>query len=269
MGRRGARAAAWSLTIGVGLYAWQVEPRRLVVTRDTVAGTGLPPLRVAVLADLHHGMHPTDDARVRAVVSAVNGLRAEVIVLLGDYHAAVGGARDVPPERTAALLGALRAPLGVYAVLGNHDRWADALRTERALAAAGITVLENRGRLLPGRRAWIAGLSDDFSSAPDERAALRGAPQGVPVLAITHSPDVFPGRSPRIGLTLAGHTHGGQVRLPLLGAPWTPSRFGQRFLRGLYREGRRALYVTSGVGQSVVPLRLGVPPEINLLQVLP
>ncbi|MFO0602891.1 MAG: metallophosphoesterase [Polyangiales bacterium] len=269
--RRLARVAAVLSLLAVAwvLYAWQVEPRRLVVQRDTIAGTGIPPLDVAVVADLHHGMHPMDDARVREVVARVNGLGADVTVLLGDYHASVGPAEDVAPERTARLLGALRAPLGVYAVIGNHDRWKDAARTERALTAAGIRVLENRGILLPGRRVWLAGLADDFSGLPDEAAALRGAPPDAPVLAITHSPDVFPRLSTRVALTLAAHTHGGQLLLPFVGAPWAPSQFGQRYLRGTYRRGPSALYVSSGVGQSVVPLRFRVPPEVNLVRVRP
>ncbi len=268
---RARRALSTLLAVGATLflYAWQVEPRRLVTQRDTLTGTGLPPLDIAIIADLHHGMHPMDDDRVREVVARVNALGADVIVLLGDYHASVGFADDVAPERTARLLGALRAPLGVYAVLGNHDQWKDAPRTERALTAAGLRVLENRGVMLPGRRVWLAGLSDDFSSQPDEREALRDAPLDVPVIAITHSPDVFPHLTARVALTLAGHTHGGQMLVPLLGAPWVPSRFGQTYLRGVYRRGPRALYVSSGVGQSVVPLRFRVPPEVNLLRVRP
>jgi hypothetical protein len=249
------------------LYAWQVEPRRLRVQRDTIRGTGISALTIAVISDLHHGMHPTNDARVREVVACVNALGADVVVLLGDYVATVGLVDEVAPEQTAHLLGALRAPLGVYAVLGNHDRWRDAARIERAFRAAGLHVLENQGVWLENRGVWLAGLSDDFSDVPDERAALRGVLAGVPVLAITHSPDVFPRLSERVSLTLAGHTHGGQVRLPWIGAPWVASRFGQRYLRGVYRMGRRTLYVSSGVGQSVFPLRFGVAPEVNLLRI--
>ena len=266
---RRAASALFALGVAVFFYAWQVEPRRLVIQRDTLSGTGIPAIDIAIVADLHHGMHPTGDDRVREVVARVNALGADVIVLLGDYHATAGLVEDVPPERTARLLGALRAPLGVYAVLGNHDHWKDAPRTERALTAAGLRVLENRGQMIPGRRVWLAGLSDDFSSLPDEREALRGAPEDVPVIAITHSPDVFPRLTTRVALTLAGHTHGGQLLLPFIGAPWVPSHFGQAYLRGVYRRGHRALYVSSGVGQSIVPLRFRVPPEVNLLRVRP
>jgi len=89
------------------------------------------------------------------------------------------------------------------------------------------------------------------------------------VIAITHSPDVFPRLTTRVALTLAGHTHGGQLLVPFVGAPWVPSHLGQRYLRGVYRRGRQALYVSSGVGQSIVPLRFRVPPEVNLLRVRP
>lgn len=257
------------LSLTVVLYAWQVEPRRLRIQRDELHGTGLPALDVVAIADLHHGMHPMDDDRVRTVVARANALDADAIVLLGDYHASVGPVEDVPPERTARLLGGLRARFGVYAVLGNHDRWNDAGRTERALSAVGIRVLENRGLVLPGRRLWLAGLADDFSARPNVHEALRGSPPDLPVLVITHSPDVFPTLPPRVALTLAGHTHGGQVLLPFLGAPWTPSRWGQRYLRGVYRRHGQTLYVSSGVGQSVLPLRLRAPPEINFVRIRP
>jgi uncharacterized protein len=251
------------------LYAWQVEPRRLNVQRDTIAHTSISRVTLGVIADLHHGMHPMNDARVTRVVDAVNALHADVIVLLGDYHATVGFVDPVDPERTAQLLSKLRARLGVYAVLGNHDHWFDAPRTEAALRSAGINVLENRGTLLPGTHIWLAGLADDFSSTPSEGDALQGCPPDARVIAITHSPDVWPQLSTRIDVTLAGHTHGGQIRLPWLGAPWVPSHFGEQFIRGVYHQGPKALYVSSGVGQSIVPLRFNVVPEVNLLTVLP
>jgi uncharacterized protein len=262
----GALVAIGSLTF---LYAWQVEPRRLHVQHDTIAHTGVPTLTLGVIADLHHGMHPMNDARVRRVVDTVNTLHADAIVLLGDYHATSSFADRLEPEQTARLLAALHARLGVYAVLGNHDHWLDAPRTEAALRSVGITVLENRGVLLPGTNVWLAGIADDFSSTPSEAHALRGCPPDARVIAITHSPDVWPRLSERINVTLAGHTHGGQIRIPLYGAPWVPSHFGERFLRGVYRQGTKALYVSSGVGQSIAPLRFNVVPEVNLLTLRP
>ncbi len=255
-----------AIVLALLVYARYVEPNLLRVQRDTFTGTGLPPLDLAVIADLHHGVGAVDDAKVEEVVRVTNGLGADVIVLLGDYHATSPLASSVAPERTARLLSRLHARRGVYAVLGNHDNWLDGPRTERAFTAAGITVIENRGALVPGTSLWIAGLCDDFSSLPDPHEALRGAPMGAPVLAITHSPDVFPRLPSRFGLTLAAHTHGGQIRLPYIGSPWIPSHLGSRYARGHFVEGGRHLYVSSGVGTSILPLRFGVVPEINLVR---
>lgn len=262
--RRASRALA-AAGLAALVYMGLVEPSRLRVRRDTVSA-GFEPLDVAVITDLHHGMGVVGDARVAEVVRVTNDLRPDVTVLLGDYHTDSWLSRAVTPDGTARLLGRLRARRGVYAVLGNHDHWRDAPSMARALTAAGLAVLENRGVTVPGTRTWLAGLADDFSDAPDPVAALRGAPLDAAVLAITHSPDVFPGLPARYRLTLAGHTHGGQVAPPWVGPLFIPSRYGTRYARGHYVEGGRHLYVSSGVGTSVLPLRLGVVPEVVLLR---
>jgi uncharacterized protein len=113
-----------------------------------------------------------------------------------------------------------------------------------------------------GRRLWFAGLADLDARRPDVAGTLARVPSGDPVVVLTHRPDVFPDVPARVALTLAGHTHGGQVRLPLLGALVVPSKFGSRYAAGLIEEQGRRLFVTSGIGTSTVPVRLGVPPEI-------
>jgi predicted MPP superfamily phosphohydrolase len=152
-------------------------------------------------------------------------------------------------------------------VLGNHDGWYDAPRVRRALEGRGIRVLENESARLVWRGApvWIAGLADLWTGQPDLAAALREVPGDAPVLLMTHSPDVFPGVPRRVALTLAGHTHGGQVRLPLLGRPVVPSDYGQRYAAGEVVEGGRHLFVTTGLGTSIIPVRFGVPPQIAVL----
>lgn len=249
------------------IYMRYIEPSRLRVERVTLTRTGLPAMTVAVVADLHHGLGAVDDDKVREVVRVTNALHADVIVLLGDYHADGAGVRDVTPEQTAELLAPLRARLGVYAVLGNHDHWSDPHGTERALTSVGITVLENRGQTLPGSAVWLAGLSDDFSGLANPREALRGAPPDAPVLAITHSPDVFPKLPRRFALTLAAHTHGGQMRLPVVGSPWIPESLSTPYVRGVFEERGHRLYVSSGIGMSVLPFRFGVVPEVNLVTI--
>jgi predicted MPP superfamily phosphohydrolase len=270
---RWRRAQPWAAALlalaalGALVWAFCVEPARLVVHRETLALPDVPPLRVAVLSDLHAGAAFIDDAKIDALVAAVAGEQPDLVLLLGDY---LNNGRDPDswrgptPEDVIARLGRLRAPLGVWAVLGNHDWWYDGVRITTALTSAGIRVLENQAaEVRPGL--WLAGLADEMTRTPDPAAALAGVPDGATVLAMTHSPDVFPSLPPRMALTLAGHTHGGQVRLPLVGPLIVPSRFGARYAAGHVVEGGRHLFVTSGVGTSLLPVRFGVPPELVLL----
>jgi hypothetical protein len=163
----------------------------------------------------------------------------------------------VPPEQIAAELRALRGP--TYAVLGNHDGWLDAQRVDAALRGAGIVVLKDQSSGI------FAGITDLWTGSHDVTRALAGAHQ--PVILLTHSPDVFPQVPSRVTLTLAAHTHGGQVNLPLLGRLIVPSRYGSRYAAGHVVEGGKHLFVTTGVGTSIIPVRFRVPPEVVVLTV--
>ena len=175
-----------------------------------------------------------------------------------------------PPRDAANRTGGTqkgRPQLGVFAVLGNHDWWFDAPRMRRALETAGIPVLEDQSRLLErdACRFWLAGISDFWEGRHDVVRALAAVPAAAPVVAFTHNPDVFPDVPARVLLTIAAHTHGGQVALPLIGRPIVPSRYGQRYAIGHIVEDGRHLFVSSGIGTSVIPVRFRVPPEVSLL----
>ena len=255
-----------------GGWAVLVEPGRLVVERTTLVlphwPAALDGLAVAAVSDIHAGSPHVDAAGLDRLVETVNDTGPDVIVLLGDYviHDVVGG-HFIPPETTAAALGRLHARLGVVAVLGNHDWWLDGQRVRAALEARGIPVLENQVLPLgaPGQRFWIAGIADAWTNKYDVPGTLAHVPVDAPVLLLTHNPDLFPLVPPRVALTLAGHTHGGQVRLPLLGRPIVPSEYGQRYAAGAVREDGRVLFVTTGVGTSIIPVRFRVPPSVSLL----
>ncbi len=271
MVRRGVRIA---LGVLLALLAWAtlVEPNRLVMKRVTVRprpAAGAPAhLTVAALSDVHTGAPWLGLERLERIIDAVNAEKPDVVVLLGDYviHGIPAG-RFVAPEDTARALGRLRGRLGVFAVLGNHDEWLETGRVEKALESAGIPVLVNSAREVQDgpKHFWIAGLADLWTGSPDFATTLRDVPPEALVLLLSHNPDVFPRVPSRVGLTLAGHTHGGQVRLPFFGAPVVPSNFGQRFAAGLVQENGRQLFVTSGLGMSLLPVRFGVPPEVALL----
>lgn len=244
--------------VGVGAYALLVEPRRLVVRRAEIAPAGWPRerdgLTLALVSDLHTGAPGVDLDRV---VRRVRALDFDVAVLLGDYvDPKVAGGGWVAPERVAAALARIERPK--VAVIGNHDHDTDGPRVARALADAGITVLDNAACEIGG--VWFAGVDDASLGTPDPHRALRDVPPGAPVVGLSHDPDVFPAL--HVPLTLSGHSHGGQLRIPLLRRAVTPARFH----RGLYRHHDELLYVTSGIGTSRWPVRLGLPPEIVLLR---
>ena len=216
-------------SIVAGSYAIAIEPRlRLVVTRyapkppNWTAGS----LRVAALADLHACEPWMPVSRIEEIVAATNALAPDVVVLLGDFVASIRHrllTGVVTPDEWGRALRGLSAPLGVHAVLGNHDWWTGAAEVRRGLADNGIALLENDVTLLQpsgGQSVW-----------------------------------------------LAGHTHGGQVDLPFIGRPIVPSRYGDRYAYGHVIEDSRHLIVSGGLGCTGLPIRIGVPPEIVLIDI--
>ncbi len=203
---------------------------------------------------------------MRAIVARINAGRPDIIVLLGDFVVtSMIGSKFVPPETIAAELAHLRAPHGVYAILGNHDRWLGKRRVTKSLRSASINVIDDTAVQIG--EFWLVGVSDFREGPHDVKGALKGVTSSAPVIVITHNPDVFPLIPARVCLTLAGHTHGGQVAIPLVGRLIVPSRYGQRYAIGHIHEKGRDLFVTSGVGTSIIPVRFRVPPEIVFLEI--
>lgn len=275
VGRRNARSAGVLLAgLLVALAGWGFwwEPASLSTREYDLVLPGWPAaagdLRIAVLADLHTGSPPNDLDKLQEVVDATNRAPPDLILLAGDFviQGVVGG-QFVEPEASARVLRSLQATLGVYAVLGNHDWWLDGARVRKALEDEGIPVLEDRAiPLLCNRRPfWLAGVSDFWEAAHDVRRALAGVDEASPVIVVTHNPDVFPEIPDRVALTIAGHTHGGQVAVPGLGRPVVPSQFGERYAIGHVVEGGRHLFVSTGIGTSILPVRFRVPPEISMI----
>jgi predicted MPP superfamily phosphohydrolase len=270
------RALKWAATIAllvaVVLVGWAfwIEPASLRVVEEELSldWPGDRALRVAVLADLHVGSPFNGINKLRTIVDRTNAARPDLICILGDLVIqGVRGGRFVAPEDTAVELARLRATAGVFAVLGNHDGWLNHDRVREALETHSIPVIEETAvRLMTtAGPVWVAGISDLWMGRPDIAAALSGIRDDAPVLLLTHNPDVFPDVPPRVTLTLAAHTHGGQVRFPFVGAPIVPSRFGQRFVAGHIVEGGRHLFVATGLGTSILPVRFRVPPAVNVL----
>jgi predicted MPP superfamily phosphohydrolase len=262
-----AAAAAGAGSVG---YAFALEPDWLTVERVTVHVSDLPTaldgLTVAHLSDLHWGPY-TGQREVRTAVERANALAADLIVLTGDYVLYSAGYASPCAQELAML----RAPLGVFAIPGNHDYWTDIDVVAAQLHAAGLTLLRNASHRLEieGMSLWLAGVDDVWEQHHDLDAALTAVPPGEPVLLLVHEPDFADqaARSPhRIFLQLSGHSHGGQVNLPFYGPlvlPW----LGQKYPVGLQTVAGSALqvYTNRGIGVIAPPLRFNCRPEVALL----
>jgi predicted MPP superfamily phosphohydrolase len=271
---RVALAATLLILGSLGFYAFFIEPNRLVVRQETITIDNWPReldgLRIAVLSDIHAGGWFVRDNKLRLIVDRTNALQPEMIVILGDYMSGQGWMSDrVVPEVFAATLKDLRAPLGVYSVLGNHDWWWDGKRVRSGLEANGIKVLDDEVLKVEKQESsfWLVGLADLWTRPQHIQETIAKVPEGQPIIALTHNPDIFPRVPQRVQLLLAGHTHGGQVRFPLIGTVIQPSDYGQRYVRGQVFENGHYLFVTTGIGTSILPVRFGVPPEIVLLTI--
>ena len=283
----GASAAALGLSTtayGVGIELLH----RLVVTRYHPALPGWttgPSLRIAVLADFHvcEPFMPLD--RVAEIVEATNALRPDIVLLLGDYPASHRLAwRRVPLAEFVRVVEGLRAPLGIHAVLGNHDYWDDEAvqiagrgtpESRRLLEARGIPVMENDATRLvkDGRPFWLAGLGDQQAFMSEESdggiddlpGTLAKVTDDAPLLLMAHEPNIFPKVPARVALTLSGHTHGGQIRL-FGHSPAIRRVHGLDLSYGHVVDGGRHIIVSGGFGMSRLPVRIGVPPEIVLIE---
>jgi predicted MPP superfamily phosphohydrolase len=276
---------------GLGGYSTVVEAgMRLELTRYELAPPRWPadfPLKIAVIADIHACEPWMPAERIATIVDLANAQKPDLTVLLGDFSGRQHFvSRYLPPGEWAEQLARLEAPLGVYAILGNHDWWSAALPTDppddgqsirKALRDVRIPVLENKAVALSqnGRPFWLVGLGDQLAHRlgphlvrgnDDLVRAFREIRDDAPTILLAHEPFVFPRAPERVALTLCGHTHGGQVRLPIVGPPFVPAAYGERpYAYGLYAEGDRRLIVSGGLGTSHIPVRFLCPPEVVIV----
>ncbi len=231
---------------------------------------GLDGFRIAQISDLHFGPY-TGEAEIRAAMDATRAAHPDLIVLTGDFITATWlfhyGRR--PADKIvpcAELLSELRAPFGVFAILGNHD-WANADFVSGCLRDAGIRVLRNESVPIErgGARFWLAGTDSAMLRAADLDRALTGVPAGDPVVLLAHEPD-YADEAARyaIDIQLSGHSHGGQIVLP--GLPGYLPPLGRKYPRGLYTIGNLKLYVNRGIGVSGAPVRMGAVPELTIVE---
>lgn len=282
---RGPGAFGWTFIVlvtviwGLGIRAFLWEPETLVIRRvdvESKAWSGAP-LRIGIISDTHMGAPHMSVARLNSIVEQMNSEHPDIIVLLGDYVGRSEPAKVRSSHDNAVVmsglppLGQLKAPLGTWAILGNHDWWYDGEAVEKGLESVGVPVLENQ-RVRIGREGgafWLAGLADydSMRTKPSYSDTLLDLPESEPVVALSHWPDVFAVAPDRVAITLAGHSHCGQVNLPFIGRPISVSPGSQKWPCGLYEERGRKLYVTGGLGVSILPVRFVQPPEIVILTV--
>ena len=237
-------------------------------------------LKVGQITDIHAG--PLVPPKlIRKGVDLIIARRPDLIVLTGDFVSGAtkilwttyGGFKQRHYDYCMEELGRLKAPLGVFAVLGNHDFWSGpevAAKVARGLENIGVRVLRNEAVRIEteSQHLYIAGVDDYWENSYSLTKALEGIPEDICRILLSHNPDVnqdveFLKR--RIDFIISGHTHGGQIVLPFVGAPYLPSPFGQKYRAGLVRDGERETFVSRGLGLFFVPVRLNCPPDVSVI----
>jgi predicted MPP superfamily phosphohydrolase len=275
---RARRIALWLALSVLLLAAWSfgVEPRWVAqrhIDHAVPGWQGPPGLKVALASDWHFTQSPgwrvMSVERARRIVDDINAARPDIVLLAGDFIAD----RDWQPHKAdtaedeiAAELGRLRAPLGVFAVLGNHDWWHHGPRFAAALQRRGIRVLENDAAPADAGL-WVVGIGDHSTGHSRPALALAKVPARAQTLVFMHDPASFADLPPVPGLVMAGHTHGGQVWLPGIGAPIVPGAAPRSWAYGWIEHAGRHMYVTSGLGVSILPVRLNMRPEWVLFRI--
>lgn len=248
----------------LGAWAFWLEPSSLSIVRYSLtlqAKNNLEDLRVAVISDVHIGRYYGDEKRLEKIVETINSEGPDLVLFLGDFVAQKNSEAFL---KAAHVLKNIHSRVGVFSVLGNHDWWAGKEPIVAALQENNVVMLDNKAIEIDwqGGRFSLAGFGDFWEDSEGKQFADSFKKNELPVIALTHNPDLFPHINSSVTLVFAGHTHGGQVYFPGVGAPIVPSEFGSRYRYGLIHENGHSLLVTSGTGNSMLPVRFRVPPEV-------
>jgi predicted MPP superfamily phosphohydrolase len=260
-------------TIALGGYSSLIEPHRVVTKSFDVPISNLPEalvgLRIAQISDIHFGDY-LGASHVENIVRITNDRHPDLVVATGDFVTSGGGSKTRHGANAAVpcakVLSALRSTFGTVAVLGNHDVGSDPAFITNVLRASGIQVLRNASLPLErgGARLWLVGIDDVLGHGANVDVAFRGVPKNETVVTLVHEPDFADVIcKQKVDLQLSGHSHGGQVRIPLLGAPVLP-KMARKYPLGMYRVNGMHLYTNPGIGVIELPIRFDCPPEITV-----
>lgn len=271
-------------------YSYFIEPNRLEVNRYVVQDEHLKGVKIVFASDFH--VKPYGQKCLDMIVEKINAENPDIVVSAGDFVCGHTHHSTMPIEQIAKTLGKIKTKFGFYTSLGNHDGWYGKDEITKNLEQNGIKVLSNSnvGVNVNGQKLYIAGVEDYDTGEPDIYKALDGIEvdengrYNKPVIMLSHTPDMFPKMPDEITLVLAGHCHGGQIRVPFLGPIFTASRYGDKYAKGWKQEKDgesikidtskpiklqkdiSTLFVTRGIGVSILPLRFNCPPEVNVIE---
>lgn len=248
----------------LSIYGFFIEPNRLVVTNYKIQDRDLNGIKVVFAGDFH--IKPNQQKRLDRIIEIINKQSPDIVLSTGDYVSGHTEESTMSPDKIAKCLGRVNSNYGFYTTLGNHDGWYGAEAIETFLENNGIKVLNNENVKLNinGKEFYIIGVEDLSTGDANLYKAIGVVDK--PSILLTHSPDIFPKVPKSINLTLAGHTHGGQIRIPFYGAIFTASEFQDRYVQGLIIENDKKLITTRGIGVSILPIRFNCVPEIVVIE---
>lgn len=237
------------------IWSFFIEPNLLIIKNYTLKNLG--DRKIVFVSDFH--IAKNEKARLQRIVNTINEIEPDLVLSGGDFIKGHDGKFTMPIEEQVKEFKKIKAP--IFTVLGNHDGWYDKDGVREVLQKNGITVLENSNVKFEGLS--IAGVEDVQTGFPDAELALIGTEH--PRILLSHNPDIYYDVHEDVDLILAGHLHGGQIYLPFIGALSVPSKYGNKFVRGMIQENKNKMLVTNGLGTSILPIRFGAIPEIIVI----
>ena len=261
-----------SLILACLYYGFRIEPDKIILRQHDIISEFWQgkPLKIAVLADIHIGAPFIDPAKLETIVGLINVQQPDIILLAGDYvddhrpYEYRSAEQNDTINWGLAIIGELDAPMGVYGVLGNHDYQYGAARITQTLTQHGVVLLDNQSAVVENSFC-LFGIDDEFYGSP----SLEGydnCPANFPIIGLMHNPDSFFRVQNPVALMLAGHTHGGQINLPFIGRKVTSTKAGKPYAYGLKYKDKTPVFISAGIGTSILPARFRAPPEIIIIE---